>query len=260
MCGLRRTMAMDLNTIYLVSENLNAATAAMVKDAEARLGTRFPSGYKEYVTKFGAGVVSGYVRIWTPDRIVAEYATNQTLWRDSFLWDEGEQALAHDRVLESIILGDTWDGDSIVFHPGNPSRIYVLPRHVSTIFAIGSNLLEALGWLCDSGELTDPIEFKYFETFNNRKKLMYVGPKTFTFSELQDRLLNLKIHDRSEEDKGGCLKLFVKDFFGTVSVFGEPKEFLVFIEHDADRKTEKLTLLQRQLEDWGFALEKRSIT
>jgi hypothetical protein len=247
---------MDLNGIYLVSENLNPATTAMVTDAEARLGAPFPSGYKEYVTKLGAGVLSGYVCIWTPDRILAEHAEYRELWGNNFLWEEGEQAIAYDRVLESIILGDTWDGDSIVFHPRNPSRIYVLPREVNRTFEIGANLSEALVWLCDSGELTDPIEFKYFETFNNRKKLKYIAPKEGPFPVLQERLLNLKIHDRSEVNmEEEYLKLFVKDFFGTVSVFGRPKEFLVFIEHDADKRTGNLTLLQKQLEGWGFVLE-----
>lgn len=54
--------------------------------------------------------------------------------------------LPKNKVLQSIIIADTLDGDE-------------------TIYPIGKNLMDALGWLCHSGVLTDPIEENIFEPF-----------------------------------------------------------------------------------------------
>ena len=64
---------------------------------------------------------------------------------------------------ETVIIGDTLDGDELIVHPANPERIYVLPRHSEDIHVAGDGLPAAVEWLCGSGTLTEPFEERDFE-------------------------------------------------------------------------------------------------
>ena len=140
--------------------------------AEAQLGIRFPTGYREYVTKFGEGVLGGtYVRIYPPRRILSG-DNNLTEWRqrvtEYWFWDDGREVLTKERALQSIIIGDTFDGDELIVHPENPERVYVLPRHSENIHIAGDGLRAAIEWLCGSGVLTEAFLERNFEPFGSR--------------------------------------------------------------------------------------------
>jgi len=143
-----------------------------VNDAEAKLGIRFPSGYREYVTQFGEGFLGGtYVRIYPPRRIISG-ANNNAEWRERiskyWFWDEGKDTLSKDRALECVIIGDTYDGDELIVHHSNPERIYVLPRYSKSIHVAGDGLFEAIEWLCSSGVLTEAFDERIFDPFDSR--------------------------------------------------------------------------------------------
>ena len=57
--------------ITVIGDPLVLSDPTEVDAAEAQLGIRFPTGYREYVTRFGAGVLGGsYIRIYPPRRIL----------------------------------------------------------------------------------------------------------------------------------------------------------------------------------------------
>ena len=60
--------------------------------------------------------------------------------------------LTKERVLQSIVVADTLDGDEIIWFEG---RYYVLPREEEKIYDLGATLGEAITWLFESGVLTD---------------------------------------------------------------------------------------------------------
>jgi hypothetical protein len=160
---------MMFNNVTVVGGPLVLSPAAEVDAAEAQLGIRFPSGYREYVTRFGEGVLGGsYLRIYPPRRILS--GSNE--WRqridEYWFWDDGADVLTKDQVLESIIIGDTLDGDELIVHPDNPERIYVLPRESEDIPVAGEGLPAAIEWMCSSGTLTEPFEERNFEPFDSR--------------------------------------------------------------------------------------------
>ncbi len=143
---------------------------AEVDAAEAQLGIRFPSGYREYVTQFGEGVLGGsYVRIYPPRRILSG-ANNVAEWRrriDEY-WFWGGGVLTKEQALESVLIGDTAEGDELIVHPDNPERVYVLPRDSEDIYLAGDGLPAAIEWLCSSGTLTEPFAERNFEPFDSR--------------------------------------------------------------------------------------------
>lgn len=144
-----------------------------VDEAEAKLRIKFPSGYREYVTRFGEGILGGtYVRIYPPRRILTGSNNNEE-WRNRisqyWFWDDGKDKLTKAQALECIIIGDTYDGDELLVCPSNPERIYVLPRHSEDIHVAGNNLPEAIEWLCSSGVLTEAFEERVFTPFDSRE-------------------------------------------------------------------------------------------
>lgn len=130
---------------------------------------KFPIGYREYVTRFGEGVLgSSYIRIYPPKRVVGE----RQEWRkrvDEYLfWKPGWTGLTKEAAQNSTVIGDTVDGDELVTHPKNPNKIFVLPRNEERVLVAGKGLPAAIGWLCSSGVLTEAFKDRNFEPFEAR--------------------------------------------------------------------------------------------
>jgi hypothetical protein len=87
-----------------------------------------------------------------------------------WLWDKGRQLLPKERALECLIIGDTVNGDELVFHPTRPNRLFVLPRDSEKIFDAGNDLLAAVEWMCSSGKLVEPFSDRNFAPFDSRKE------------------------------------------------------------------------------------------
>jgi hypothetical protein len=166
--------AQMFENITVIGSPLILSTPAEVDAAEAQLGMRFPTGYREYVTKFGEGVLGGsYIRIYPPHRILGGTSNNLLQWRQRisgyWFWDLGRDVLTKEEALQSVIIGDTLDGDELIVHPSNPDRVFVLPRNRREIYVAGDGLAEAIEWLCGSGTLTEPFDERNFEPFNTRR-------------------------------------------------------------------------------------------
>lgn len=158
--------------LRVVGGPLVLSTDGEVDRAEAHCGIRFPSGYREFVTRFGEGLLGGsYIRIYPPRRILGG-ENNLFEWRkridEYWFWDAGHDVLTKAQALESVIIGDTLDGDEMVVHPRDTERIYVLPRNSESIFVAGPGLAAAIEWLCSSGTLTEAFADRDFEPFDSR--------------------------------------------------------------------------------------------
>ena len=170
---------MKIEDIQISGDALVLATEKEVTAMETRLGTRFPAGYGEFITRLGEGTLGGhYIRIYPPWRILTG-ENNLEEWRERveeyWFWDEGRKILSKEKALECIIVGDTVDGDEIIFHPSEPDVLYILPREEETIYKVGSGLfkkpglLAAIDWLCSSGKLTTKFKERNFEPFDSRQ-------------------------------------------------------------------------------------------
>ena len=152
---------------------LTLATPEEVEAVEDKLNVRFPAGYKEYVTTFGRGDYCNYIRVDMPSEILSGYAEYQKFLDRNWFWDMGAEVLTKKRAVESIKIGDTIDGDVIIFHPSESDELFVLPRHDDMLHRIGSNLYEAIDWLCvsrfceTSGSVGETHERRYFVPWNH---------------------------------------------------------------------------------------------
>ncbi|BDI29082.1 hypothetical protein CCAX7_11330 [Capsulimonas corticalis] len=151
--------------VYRVSEKLTLATEADVLAAQQQLGCAFPDGYAEFVTTLGEGEFCSSVRVYLPNRILAERdAIRQMLIKSTHFWTYEGMELDAQRLPELIIIADTIDSDYIGFHPDDPGCLYILPRHDDQIAQVRDGLAaaarEALGQIA--------TDFRYFESYIDR--------------------------------------------------------------------------------------------
>jgi hypothetical protein len=162
--------SLNIDDVEIVGGPVVLAMPDDVNALESRLWIEMPRGYREYVIRLGEGILGGtFVRIYPPWRIEKEIDDWRRRISKYWFWDDGSDLLPRDRARECLILGDTLNGDELVFHPGRPNCLFVLPRDSERIFDAGRDLLAAVGWMCGSGELTEPFSERHFEPFDSRK-------------------------------------------------------------------------------------------
>jgi predicted DNA-binding WGR domain protein len=156
--------SLDLDKVKILSKPLFLATDKEVDALEEKLGITMPQGYREYVKTLGEGILGGtFVRVYGPGTIAKELVPWRKRIKQYWFWDQGSAVLTKQRAVESVIVGDTLQGDELIFHAEEPDRLLVLPRHKDKIFVAGSTLLEAVEWLCGSGTLTRRFKEREFQ-------------------------------------------------------------------------------------------------
>ncbi len=133
---------------------------------EQILGTRFPTGYREFISRFGGGVLAGFLRIYPPRQVLyASTGVEELRHRidEHWFWQAGAGILAKTRGVETILIADTKSGAELIFHLSTPDRIYALPRHDAMVYVAGDGFLSALEWALTSNVLVDPGRELRFE-------------------------------------------------------------------------------------------------
>lgn len=156
---------------YTVIPNINTNSVELflpttedINNCEQQLGFTFEEDYNTFMRQYGTGILGGtYIRIYSPTRITK----GQSEWLERvtqyYFWEDGEDILTKEQVLESICIGDTLDGDEIIFYQ---NQYYVLPRYEENIYTLGETLNDAIEWLCTAGILTEAFVEREFEPFN----------------------------------------------------------------------------------------------
>lgn len=151
------------------SEAPNGVADSDVTAAEAALNTRFPNGYREFITTYGRGLLGGLIRIAVPaDLLSGERSVPE--WRkridEYWFWDNTAELLPKPHALECVVLADTVGGDELIFHPAAPDRLYVLAHDFDDTHLVSTTGLEAaVDWFFTSGKLDEPFEDDSFEPY-----------------------------------------------------------------------------------------------
>jgi len=281
---------MALEDVYVVSDKLAVVTGDEVAMAETVLGTRFPDGYRDYVTNLGAGVCNDTVVVYMPSAVIAGRVEAQDIWA-AFApsrYHDGFDLLPLHRMVESINVMGTVDGDEVVFHPDTPNELYALPRHDGRIHKIGRTLDEAMSWLLDAGVvfqrdrtsvLSKAGQFvdrsvRYFKPDHDQEESSFLLPG-IAYAEMQAFFVALAealagesmcVRHHMDMYTGGgeseWLQLFVKEYGGEVRcipLYEGPKGAEVIVSYDDDAESRSvhlnrlLTYLQGRADSCGLA-------
>ena len=160
--------SLNLKDFQIAGKSLALAKRSEVDALESELWITFPKGYREYVTQLGQGSLSSFVRVYPPWQIAKELTEWRRRIEKHWFWDAGRKLLPKPRAIECVIVGDTFSGDELVFHPCRPEALFVLSSESGRVFDAGPDLLTAVDWMCSSGKLTSRISELIFEPFDSR--------------------------------------------------------------------------------------------
>lgn len=171
------------------------ASSAEVSEMELRMGTRFPTGYRDFMTTLGEGNLgSDCICVYPPWEINNK---TQAEWRervsDYWNWDRSAKVLNKEKALECVLIGSSCDGE-IVFHPSEPDRLYILSQDSPQIHRVGPGLFAALDQLLGSRISDGLSETVEFVQSNSTRKLTYSECKDALVTALKRDAL---LHDAS---------------------------------------------------------------
>jgi len=102
--------------------------------AEESLRCKFPSDYRRFIQKYGAGYFRQLpVRVFSPQQILASTPGDQQRLIEYWFWEESANVLTQQDGVRSIACFDTDIGHDIRFLPAEASALFVLSRDEESI-------------------------------------------------------------------------------------------------------------------------------
>ncbi len=269
---------MRRDDVYVVSDKLSLATADQIREAEQVLGTRFPAGYREYVTMLGAGYLNGRARVLPPSEIVDQtiefWNRMHFLYGDATdgynlfqLFEAGLDLLPPDRLFQCILVIDAGDGHEIIYHPDTPDALFLLPHEQDGIYSVGRTIDEALTAflgndlythetqvLTNEGRFEDRL-IRYFEPDRRAERVSFRLDPAVSYSDIRAHLVGVALEqptgsllvrepylldDGTEREN---LNLFVQEYGGALGMSDGPVQedgIGVLLRFDGDQRTERL--------------------
>lgn len=136
-------------TIIVEEPTAKRETAERVADFEQRMRIILPADHREFLERFGEGIVFNHFRIFGLDKIESEAHTFQTRWQSFFLWDAPDSALRQEQMENCVIIGDTFNGDELVVSRDYPGEVFYFPQDEHRIVRMSSSLESALACLVE---------------------------------------------------------------------------------------------------------------
>ena len=258
---------MQFDDIYLVTPKLQTIAQEEIERLEKILGMPLPKGYAEYMTRLGVGDYCILLRVYSPERILAEYREVRQRWDEYFFWEAGKGVLPKEEALKCFIFADTIDGDEIIAHPDMSDRLFVLPRHDDAIYWIPRSFGAPLEWHGQNGPIREEPAFRYFESWRDRKyREFFTAKELFSITDLAPYFCDfwmqfgkqaLRIKDYETEEEGEVDKIaivFVKEIGGRIQLvqaLPDDKRMSVRIDYDADSE-EEVAIFGTFLTEMGF--------
>jgi hypothetical protein len=147
---------MIFDQVHLISRHVQPIPLAQVIQVEKALGIQLPEGYRRFITRWGLGVYCDLFWIYAPDQIMQSYHKYRKAWKNfshfdvqgkrHWLYEGSEGILDESQLQESIVIGDSSDGDKLVFFPCQHNKIYILPRNSRTITWIKADFSDLHRW------------------------------------------------------------------------------------------------------------------
>lgn len=237
-----------LETVYLVDPRIQPASLESIAEVSNQSGVPFPPGYEAFITRLGRGVFCDMVRVYEPSRILKETPDFQESMDRYYHWS----GLSQTEATTSIIIGDSVDGDRLVFCPSRPENLFVLPRHDLRAMALPWDLLTAMEALMSPQSM---LPFPYFQPMIRQEVQNFErSTDLVSLALVKDRLLKLGTHqglvDFTGEDEEE-IQLFYKDIYGSL-ICAEDMDSVEVVLSYAPEKAENIQPIMTCLQELGF--------
>jgi SMI1 / KNR4 family (SUKH-1) len=249
---------MSFEHVYRVTDQLAISSPAEVDELEKQLGLALPVGYREFVTSLGEGHYCDILRVWPPQRIRQELASFRTTYSEHFFWDEESSLLNREEMRQVVPFADTSNADYFVIAPGHPNRIFALPRGGTDISTVDDRQmsLEDLWWQTINS-LEEPPEFRYFESWVDRKNISMLGNRDErSADEVIDafrRQWDAKPFHSFKHDDLHVAHVFIKAIGGHIYLdWHSGSVGRLEITYDADKTQEAASFADKTLVPLGF--------
>jgi hypothetical protein len=264
---------MQIDDVYLVSNKLELATEEDIEQLETALATPLPRGYADFVSKLGVGTYCDILRVYSPARILTEYADVRKRWDEYFFWEVGRDVLTREQALRCVIFADTIDGDEIIARPDMPDRLFVLPRHDELIYWIPGSFDSPLTWQGSSGAVMREPTFRYFESWRDREyREFFTAKEMFSIADLAPyfsdfweqfgKTVTRLPREKDEDADENVAILFVREIAARIQLvqsLPDDKRMSVRIDYDADSESD-VAIFGTFLTDMGFYETSSSIS
>jgi hypothetical protein len=129
----------------------NIPSAADFAALERAFSTALPERYREFLERFGTGEYCNVLGIRSP--LVAIEKTETVRKYEVFTanaqWSNVEILTPQERET-LVVIATSIDGDELAFVAGAPDKLFVFPRHLDEIDAVGPTFADALAWFSHS--------------------------------------------------------------------------------------------------------------
>jgi hypothetical protein len=239
--------------IYVVSDRLETASARELALAEGEIGGRLPTGYSEYVQRFGRGLLNDLLRVMLPGDVVSALAGWRVTKSEYWYWDDLHPDVSRGRVLDSVPLADTANGDALCFHRDDPDMVIVLPRDEQRIYVAEPGLVGAVDWVFSSGVLQRPERPSAFECALGRKHVRHQSSGSADLVRVREELLALGTHALVDQTYDDHSVVYFTSIQGRVALLRLANgEVDALITHDEGIPTSSLNEIQKVLERAGL--------
>jgi hypothetical protein len=144
---------MDFDQVHVISRHNNPVPLKEVEALQTQIGVALPSGYVDFIRRFGEGEYCDLFYIHSPSTLLKRLPDFRSVWADYWFFEGSEHLLSQEEVQQSYLLGESKDGDEIVFYPPRSHELYMLPRHSEKIARVKPDFSDLHLWNADTPRL-----------------------------------------------------------------------------------------------------------
>lgn len=139
----------DISEAYLVSDKITPVNLDQLRELEKFVGGVLPSGYREYMLRFGtSGEYMEVLEVWSPEMIMAHNDQWRSNYGDQYVDHKNKYArdsvLTDDDLRTYFTFAHTDSGDTILYCPRFPGELFMYHREVEPIHRIARGFHSSL--------------------------------------------------------------------------------------------------------------------
>lgn len=204
--------------MYLISDDKVMVQEAEFESFELKFSQPLPSGYVQFLKQYGIGTYCGTLEVHSPSEIESK---SEELVRSlsNKYWKNEKDKEFIGTLVNPFQICESIDQDRVFFVPNIQEKLFVLPRHDSQLYTLGSDFLQPTIWYLEDEAVRKPEPFEYFEPAVDSDTMFLIFESCeMNLDEIVSFLKNGFGSDVVRVDDADCTQLFIKKVGGLVQL------------------------------------------